>query len=196
MTKRPREGQSSSKKRQKPSTCFFEKQVVASVSLLPSDLHQTKDKGVARLLGMQLLRFSDELGGVLLAYNKLELLDHGNAFILDDSPYLHFNISYTAVTFDPAVGSNLEGKITKTYASHIALNVLHYFHASITADVLKNAGFHYDATLEQWQDKEETLGEGAVLSFVVSKVFEADGIMSLSGANPLCRTTSTPVLTL
>lgn len=183
---RSREQVSSGKKRQKPSTCFLEKKVVSSVSLLPSDLHQSKERGVARLLGMQLLRYSDELSGVLLAYNNLKLLDDGKAFVLDDSPYLHLHVSYTAVTFQPALGASLQGKVTKSYASHIALNVFHYFHASVTAEELEKAGFSYDAAAEQWMRDDKSLEEGAMVSFVVSKVFAVDGILSLSAVDPSC----------
>lgn len=169
-------------------TPFTLERVVALASLLPSELKDVT-KSAENLVGLDLLRYSSVMGGVLLAYDKLVILNDGKGRIIGDLPYSHFKIQYEALLFTPKVGKRLRGIVTKSFSSHISIAVYHFFHASIQADVLNDSGYEWDEESEEWQVPSEegvkTISIDTPISFVVDKIHEAGGILSLSASEPM-----------
>lgn len=171
------------------STVFFRKRIDMTVSLLPSALGDVR-ANIEKSLNLFLLKYSDGIKGILLAYNNLQITGKGK--ILNELPYIHYDVSVVALVFCPAVGSHLTGLVTEaSFHSHLSLVVYRYFNASIPAEQLKLAGFEFDVVMEQWcwKDEESFTTQPLIpddsVSFICEKIHESGGIISLLGIKPM-----------
>jgi hypothetical protein len=86
---------------------FTKKKIEFVVSLLPATLRNT-EKSVEDSIRQLLLKYSDGIGGILLAFDKVKLKveknSQGRGFILNELPYIHYNVSCDALVFCPTVG--------------------------------------------------------------------------------------------
>ena len=88
---------------------FFRRRVQLAISLLPSSLRNSQ-QAVENSIRKKLLRYSDGFGGVLMAYDDVELRDEaggnnqGHGWILNELPYIHYNVYCQALVFAPSVG--------------------------------------------------------------------------------------------
>jgi DNA-directed RNA polymerase subunit E'/Rpb7 len=167
---------------------FFQKKIELTVSLLPCSLGDVV-KHIEDSLRMFLLKYSDGIQGILLAFDNVKLLGKGT--ILDDFPHIHYDVAFDALVFCPTVGYQLTGLVTESsFHSHLSLVVHRYFNASISAEQMRQAGFEFDDGLEQWYWKDETssgtlpLTEDDPITFVCDKIHESGGIISLAGFQP------------
>ena len=105
---------SSSKTTTKCSTILWKKQLHLVVSLLPSTLGRSY-KCIEDSLRLLLLKHSDSVGGILLAFDKVTILSdknggkngsqgQGRGWILNELPYIHYNVSCDALVFKPTIG--------------------------------------------------------------------------------------------
>lgn len=62
--------------------------------------------------------------------------------------------------------------------------MFNYFNAMISGDQLRAAGFTFDADLQNWSSGAGTISTEDKINFVVEKVHECDGTVSLEGAKP------------
>jgi hypothetical protein len=58
-----------------------------------------------------LLKYSDGLGGILMAYDDIKLQDHegdnnskGKGWVLNELPHVHYDVSCNVLVFSPSVG--------------------------------------------------------------------------------------------
>lgn len=88
---------------------FFRRRVQLAISLLPSSLRNC-EQAVENSIRKKLLRYSDGFGGILVAYDDVQLRDEaddnsrGRGWILNELPYIHYNVSCQALVFAPSVG--------------------------------------------------------------------------------------------
>jgi DNA-directed RNA polymerase subunit E'/Rpb7 len=163
---------------------FVEKSFSLSVALLPIDLRSTV-AAVENSLRTSLLRYNDQLGGVLLAFRDVSLLDDGQGRILDDLPHIHYSVTCTALLFRPVIGCTLIGSVKESFPSHISVTVFHYFNASIPTDSLHESGFSYDPETLEWCTSDGIpVSSGSDVKFELSSLHESGGIISLEGATP------------
>lgn len=94
------------KTRKTKKAIFLKKKVDVELSLLPSSLHNTED-AVQDSLNQMLLKFSDGLGGILLACENVQIKSdgkgQGRGWILNELPWIHYTVSCDALVFRPYV---------------------------------------------------------------------------------------------
>lgn len=88
---------------------FFRRRVQLAMSLLPSSLRNCQ-QAVENSIRKKLLRYCDGFGGVLMAYDDVELRDKADGnnqvqgWILNELPYIHYNVYCQVLVFAPYVG--------------------------------------------------------------------------------------------
>ena len=105
--KKPTVGKSKKMKSTNGNGVFTKKKIEFVVSLLPATLKNT-EKSVEDSIRRMLLKYSDGIGGILLAFDKVKINveknSQGRGFILNELPYIHYNVSCDALVFCPTVG--------------------------------------------------------------------------------------------
>ncbi len=76
--------------------------------------------------------------------------------------------------------------VNECFPSHVGLLVFDYINAMVSADTIRDAGYVFDPDLQTWTKEEGSLAisSGNKVNFVVSKVHECDGTVSLEGVKP------------
>ena len=111
------------------SSCFHRLEVNEHISLLPCFVGRLS-QGILEHLNTKLLRYSENYGGVLLAYSKPSVQQtHGR--ILDEQPHIHFDLKYTAYVFRPVIGSIVCGTVNNVGGDHVGCLVYDCFNASV-----------------------------------------------------------------
>ncbi|XP_071368606.1 DNA-directed RNA polymerase I subunit RPA43 [Centroberyx affinis] len=153
-----------------PYSCLVMNTHRRHVALPPMYLKKKKT-GIQEELDAELLRFSESLKGVPLAYDNIRILgQHGN--IYDDNGYIHMDIEANFVVFQPTQGQKLLGKVNKLGVSHVGCLVHGCFNASIPKPNL--------VSVDTWRDAGPRIG--AELEFEVSTL-DADtvGVLLIRG---------------
>nr|XP_054761619.1 DNA-directed RNA polymerase I subunit RPA43-like [Lytechinus pictus] len=133
-------------------------------ALSPRYLGRLK-KGAMEALESEIGHYSESLGGVPLAYCNLQLLQQtGN--ILDDQPYIHFNVSFKAVIFKPSLGSILKCVVNELGKDHVSCLVHNWFNLSLPL---------------RGSDAEERLPKGSKVMAKVTKIQAKNGILAIQG---------------
>jgi hypothetical protein len=175
------------------SDVFYRKKLELTISLLPSALSNVLVHA-EDALRLYLLKYSDGIGGIMLAFENVKILsenqDNVAGSILDELPYIHYKVSTDVLVFNPSPGSKMSGTVTdESFHSHVSLIVHNYFNASIPADMLRDAGFEFDTVQMQWyyqRDPNATaLKRNDHIDFTCHKLYEAGGIISIEGTDPV-----------
>jgi len=89
---------------------FFRKRAKLSISLLPWSLRDCK-QSVENSLRKMMLKYSNGLGGILMAYDDVQLQDHeaddgsnGKGWVLNELPHVHYDVSCNVLVFFPSIG--------------------------------------------------------------------------------------------
>ena len=89
---------------------FYRKRVQLTTSLLPWSLKNCK-QAVEGSIKRMLMKYSDGLGGIFLAYDNIQLQgdenstnNKGKGWILNELPYIHYEVTCDALVFAPTVG--------------------------------------------------------------------------------------------
>ncbi|MCJ8746120.1 hypothetical protein PDJAM_G00138210 [Pangasius djambal] len=140
------------------------------VALPPMYLNK-KRTGIQQELNADLLKYSNSLKGVPLAYDGIKIIGH-HGDIFDDQGYIHLNVEASFVIFKPKKGETLVGVINKIGVGHVGCLV----HGCFNASVVKPA----QLTPEQWRDSGLKLGSS--LKFEVFQL-DADvaGVLLIRG---------------
>lgn len=117
----------------KPSP-FERKRVEIVVSLFPMALGNVLDS-VRQSIRSLLLKYSDGIGGILLAFDNVKLVGDsngsgGHGVILNEMPHIHFHVELDALVFCPAKGVKVRS-ITATLVG------IHPFLFDIVASAFK-----------------------------------------------------------
>ncbi|NXS67057.1 RPA43 polymerase, partial [Pandion haliaetus] len=99
------------------------------VALAPRYLGR-KRSGIRAQLDAELLRYSESLQGVPLAYDNIRVVGELGD-IYDDQGFVHLNVEADFVIFSPKKGKKLVGVINKVAPSHIGCLIHGCFNASI-----------------------------------------------------------------
>ncbi|NXW26843.1 RPA43 polymerase, partial [Phaetusa simplex] len=99
------------------------------VALAPRYLGR-KRTGIRAQLDTELLRYSESLQGVPVAYDNIKVVGELGD-IYDDQGFIHLNIEADFVIFSPKKGKKLVGIINKVAPSHIGCLIHGCFNASI-----------------------------------------------------------------
>ncbi|XP_051948748.1 DNA-directed RNA polymerase I subunit RPA43-like [Xyrauchen texanus] len=138
---------------------------------LPPVYLRKKRTGIQEELNAELLKYSNSLKGVPLAYDNIKVIGpHGG--IYDDQGFIHLNIEASFVIFRPKKGSKLVGVINKIGVGHVGCLVHGCFNASVVKPSL--------LTPEQWRDC--VLSFGSSLEFEVFQLdADAAGVLLIRG---------------
>ncbi|XP_025928473.1 DNA-directed RNA polymerase I subunit RPA43 [Apteryx rowi] len=99
------------------------------IALAPRFLGR-KRTGIRAQLDAELLRYSESLQGVPVAYDNIKVVGELGD-IYDDQGFIHLNIEADFVIFSPKKGKKLVGVINKVAPSHIGCLIHGCFNASI-----------------------------------------------------------------
>ncbi|NXF01537.1 RPA43 polymerase, partial [Smithornis capensis] len=97
---------------------------------LPPRFLGRKRSGIRAQLDAELLRYSESLQGVPVAYDNIKVVGELGD-IYDDQGFIHLNIEADFVIFSPKKGKKLVGIINKVAPSHIGCLIHGCFNASI-----------------------------------------------------------------
>jgi hypothetical protein len=80
----------------------------------------------------------------------------------------------------------LTGVVNECFPSHVGMLVHSFFNAMVSSDHLHSAGYVYDQELQEWTQEEGSgvLGNEDRVEFIVQKIHECAGIISIEGSNP------------
>ncbi|NXO59657.1 RPA43 polymerase, partial [Aramus guarauna] len=119
------------------------------VALAPRYLGR-KRTGIRAQLDAELLRYSESLQGVPVAYDNIKVVGELGD-IYDDQGFIHLNIEADFVIFSPKKGKKLVGVINKVAPSHIGCLIHGCFNASIPKPE--------QMSLVQWQELGLKIGD-------------------------------------
>ncbi|XP_037242716.1 DNA-directed RNA polymerase I subunit RPA43 [Falco biarmicus] len=140
------------------------------VALAPRYLGR-KRSGIRAQLDAELLRYSESLQGVPLAYDNIKVVGELGD-INDEKGFIHLNVEADFVIFSPKKGKKLVGVINKVAPSHIGCLIHGCFNASIPKPEQMSAA--------QWQ--ELGLKTGDELKFQVLHLdSDAAGVFFIRG---------------
>lgn len=94
------------------TSCLHRKRIRLVISLLPAALSDI-ERAVHISIRQLLLKYSDSLGGVLLAYENLHLEKETLSteaicgIILNELPHIHFRVTTTMLIFSPVPGKKV-----------------------------------------------------------------------------------------
>ncbi|NWS96783.1 RPA43 polymerase, partial [Mionectes macconnelli] len=97
---------------------------------LPPRFLGRKRSGIRAQLDAELLRYSESLQGVPVAYDNIKVVGELGD-IYDDQGFIHLNVEADFVIFSPKKGKKLVGIINKVAPSHIGCLIHGCFNASI-----------------------------------------------------------------
>ncbi|NXT65916.1 RPA43 polymerase, partial [Chaetops frenatus] len=97
---------------------------------LPPRFLGRKRSGIRAQLDAELLRYSESLQGVPVAYDNIKVVGELGD-IYDDQGFIHLNIEADFIIFSPKKGKKLVGVINKVAPSHIGCLIHGCFNASI-----------------------------------------------------------------
>jgi len=169
---------------------FFHKRAKLSISLLPWSLRDCK-QSVENSIRKMMLKYSNGLGGILMAYSNVRLQDHeasedgeGKGWVLNELPHIHYDVSCDVLVFFPSIGCELKGVVNECFPSHVGILVFGYINAMVSATTIREAGYEFDLDLQTWTKGGDSITSGVKINFVVTKVHECDGTISLEGDKP------------
>ncbi|XP_020014466.1 DNA-directed RNA polymerase I subunit RPA43 [Castor canadensis] len=140
------------------------------IALSPRYLNR-KRTGIREQLDAELLRYSESLLGVPIAYDNIKVVGELGD-IYDDQGHIHLNIEADFVIFCPEPGQKLMGTVNKVSSSHIGCLVHRCFNASIPIPEQMSA--------EQWQNLDINVGDE--LEFEVFRLdSDAAGVFCIRG---------------
>ncbi|KAM7447965.1 hypothetical protein ABFA07_004010 [Porites harrisoni] len=148
-------------------SCFVRVESVEHVGLSPRYLGQLK-KGVNEELTNKLMRYSDVLEGVPVSYEGFRILQRSGS-ILDELPFIHFDVKVNFIVFKPTIGRTLVGVVNKIGVDHVGCLVHNCFNASISKSNFRN-GLIYDS-----------LDIGSDFIFKVIEIEAVNGVLSITG---------------
>ena len=184
--KRSKKNSSSASDQVASNPLFFEQTVQMTVSILPTHLGN-KEEAIHEAVARSLLTFVPSLGGILMAFHNLHVLDNR---IVNELPYIHYQVQMDATTFCPTPQAYFPNAIVQEqFATHWVLLLFGYFNASIPASELYKANLEWNPMSECWQTvtedgEEEGVENGYKVGFTINKVMESAGLVSIDGIKP------------
>lgn len=95
-----------------------------------------------------MIRYSEEAEGVICAFQNIQLLNRQSK-IVDESPFIRFNVTADCLVFKPQRGMEITGTVNMLGLHYVGLIVGGLFNASIPEDLLPS-GSSYDNSSYTW----------------------------------------------
>ncbi|XP_030596999.1 DNA-directed RNA polymerase I subunit RPA43-like [Archocentrus centrarchus] len=131
-----------------PYSCLVMNTHRRHIALPPVYLNKKKT-GIKEELEAELLKFSQRMNGVPLAYDNIRIVGQLGD-IYDDNGYIHVDVEANFIVFQPQKGQKLQGKVNKLGVSHVGCLVHGCFNASIPRPNL--------VSVETWRDAGPRIG--------------------------------------
>jgi DNA-directed RNA polymerase I subunit RPA43 len=162
---------------------MFESCDMRVVVCLPPSFIGNLRNGIEESLNENLMRYREDINAVMISYSKIRL-PQTSGRLLEDDPYITFDVNVQAMVFRPTKGMQLAGVVNKVGNSHIGMLVCGVFNASISGKNITNQ-YSYDDASSTWADlagegKELSVGSRAV--FQVDRIHNAAGLISIDGS--------------
>ena len=100
---------------------FFRKRAKLSISLLPWSLRDCK-QSVENSIRKMMLKYSNGLGGILMAYDDVQLQDDksndgsgGKGWVLNELPHIHYDVLCNVLVFFPSIGCEVSKMRPNTF---------------------------------------------------------------------------------
>jgi hypothetical protein len=137
--------------------------------------------GVEAKLGNMLMRYYNDIGGVVLGFWNIKLLEDKGRILPTDPSRCIVNCTATMLVLRFKVNDRMIGKVSKVGKDHIALVVMDAFSVAIPG---KNIGdeYKYDGASASWKRKNQGICEGDMLAFEVESMNEENGYFSVVGS--------------
>ncbi|RHZ22907.1 hypothetical protein DYB37_000958 [Aphanomyces astaci] len=154
--------------------------LVMSCSLAPYHIQDPK-KGLEDQLNHMLMKYSEPVQGVLLAFNSLQVINpYGH--IINETPYIHVRIAADALVFRPTPGMQLTASVNKVGSNHIGLLLAGVFNVSIAATEMPS-GFVHNYHEDAWVGQDSSaIAVDDTVEFRVLQVHVAHGVISIDGS--------------
>lgn len=149
------------------NSCFIRVESTEHIGLHSRYLGRLKE-GVKEELKSKLMKYSDVLEGVPVNYEKIQIQQRTGS-IVDELPYIHFDVKVNFIVFKPTVGSTLVGVVNKFGADHVGCLVHNCFNASVSTSNFRN-GLIYD-----------NLAIGSEFAFKVIGTEAVNGVLAITG---------------
>lgn len=150
------------------------------IFLHPSRFEDPKE-GAREYLNNMLMRYIEELDGVVVSYHQL-VLKETSAAIFPMEPHVRLVARVNLVVFKPQVGQHLVGKVNLVADDSISLLVHGVFNAFIgTKGITSNWEFD-DGIWRLRDDPSKYMEVGSRVCFSVYRVRMFDGLLSIGGA--------------
>lgn len=162
------------------TSSFFNATIETTIHLLPSKL-TSLENGIRSVLSSMLMRYDQQLQGVVLSYDKLELVEQ-DAEIFFERPHLHFKIRFRALVYKPQVGSHVIGTVnTISEGDHIGLLVHDLFNGVLLGSKGLPDGWSLDKANQQWvhDSTSEVIKVGSKLRLKITRLDQSHGIISM-----------------
>jgi DNA-directed RNA polymerase I subunit RPA43 len=151
-------------------SCFKQIELKEHMCLSPSYIGRLRE-GIDEELSKKVMTFCDKLQGVIVAYDRIQLVQrHGS--LVEESPFLHFEVKVNYIVFQPQVDSKLVGVVNKFGYDHIGCLVHGCFNASITNNLTRTPNGHCT----------DYLMLGSSFTFRVVSLESLNGVLLISGA--------------
>lgn len=111
------------------SSCLYEIESQKQIGLSPKHIGKV-DAGIREALDSDLLKYSEELNGIIVCYKQVRCLDTSGS-IMDETPFLYFPVSVNYIIFRPQVGMKLQGIVNRVGRGHYGCIVHECFNASV-----------------------------------------------------------------
>ena len=148
-------------------SCFVRIESTEHIGLHPRHLGRLKE-GVKEELKNKLMKYSDVLEGVPVSYEGFQILQKSGS-ILEELPFIHFDVKVNFIVFKPMIGSSLVGVVNKIGVDHVGCLVHNCFNASISKSNFRN-GLIYDS-----------LDIGSDFTFDVVETEAINGVLAITG---------------
>eukprot|EP00127_Corallochytrium_limacisporum_P003451 Clim_evm79s149 gene=Clim_evmTU79s149 len=154
-----------------------------AIEIPPAYLHGREKEGVYHALNELLFEFNYELGGSIIAYEDVKLVEP-TAMVFGTHPAAVVTTDFKALMFTPDRDQRLIGEVKRVSRDHLGLLVYDFFNASISPQNIADA-FQYDEQRQCWFDteaKDVSIGVGSHVVFAVVGVEKVSGIIALRGS--------------
>lgn len=171
------------------------KKMKLDIAVAPCFVNSIK-KGIVQKLNSFLVRYSEKMEGVLIAYSKLKLAQPYGT-IVNENPYVHCCFTMEGLVFSPKEGKWIEGVVHEVRENHVGLLVLGQFSASIYHDCML-PGYKYSVEEKEYKHEEgdASITVGCTILFRIQRymrcicilknelfrVHTASGMVSIDGS--------------
>ena len=111
------------------NSCLVEVEQQRQISLAPRYIGQL-DVGIREYLDADILKYSDELDGIVVCYKQVQCLETSGC-INDEAPLVHFTVKVKYIVFRPRVGAKLKGVVNRVGHGHYGCLVHGCFNGSV-----------------------------------------------------------------